>query len=79
MIVIETVAAGTYGVWVHVFDDFGVRDVAAEIALQVDDGAPVLVQAQTLPGRCSAWHVADITFPGGFLSSTTDPFADVCR
>lgn len=79
VIVIESVAAGTYGIWVHVFDDFGVRNAAAEVTLQVDDGAPILVQTQTLPGRCSAWHVADITFPGGFLSSTTDPLAEVCR
>lgn len=62
--VIEAPVAGTWEVWVHVFDDAGLGPVTATLeVVKDDDGTPVLTLTRSLAATCDLWHAADVTLP----------------
>jgi hypothetical protein len=84
--VITAPATGTYEIWAHVFDDgapnvpggdVGVIDVTVRVILD-DAAAPALLQERQLPGDCTTWHVADITFPSGAITVIDGSLGNQC-
>jgi hypothetical protein len=54
--------AGTWEVWVQLFDDIGLGPVAVEVDIVVDDEEPAaLGVSNELPATCAMWHAADVT------------------
>lgn len=77
-LVLREPAAGTYEVWAQVFDDGGVEsNVRAEVTL-FDASFPAFDGTETLPATCDAWHVGDVTFPGGMFVASTDAVSSIC-
>lgn len=77
--VIATPAAGTWEIWVHVFDGQGLSALEANVQVVLDDAAPALLQVRQLPGTCSTWHVADISFPDADITVVDGAFGTQCR
>jgi uncharacterized protein YfaP (DUF2135 family) len=78
-IVIAEPATGTYEIWVHVFDDGGLSAREATVTVVLDDAAPAMLQVRQMPGACSTWHVADITFPDATINVLDGAFGTQCR
>ena len=62
-------AAGTWELWVQLFDDAGLGPVDATLDVVLDDAIPAAFSAtETLPASCALWHVGDVSFPGGAVT-----------
>lgn len=63
-------AAGTWELWVQLFDDAGLGAVDATLEVVLDDTLPASFTATgALPASCALWHVGDVTFPAGTVTS----------
>lgn len=54
-------AAGTWELWVHLFDDADLGSVAVDVDIVIDDETPAaLSMSNELPSTCAMWHAADL-------------------
>lgn len=62
-------AAGTWEIWLQLFDDASLGAVSASLDVILDDTLPASFSAtRSLPSSCALWHVGDVTFPGGAVT-----------
>ncbi|OGQ11862.1 MAG: hypothetical protein A2138_00780 [Deltaproteobacteria bacterium RBG_16_71_12] len=62
-------AAGTWELWVQLFDDAALGAVDAALEVVLDDTLPASFSATgALPASCALWHVGDVSFPAGTVT-----------